>query len=469
MAKDSETPGLTRRLAQFAGTARLADLDPADQRVATMQALDSIACILAGSTTQRVAASLELAATLEGSVPAENAVPVVGLGTRAGALSATYAMAAACHALEYDDGNREGSVHPGAAVVPAALAVAYHRDASYGETLDAIMAGYEVCITAAEIMNPQAMARGFQLTPVGGVLGAAAAAGRLLGLDADGIERAIGVAGSASSGTFAYLAGGGDVKKLHPAHAARSGVHAAYAEATGLVTGPRAVLEGPRGLIYAFAGLGVEAVQHAAYGGQRPAICRSYIKPYPCCRHVQSAVEALAAIVTEHGLTGEAVARIEVETYAAAMAHAPLPWDTFEVAQLSFPYLMAVTATHGTVGLAHFDERHRTDAALADLAARTVIREASDLSAAYPAESPARVHVTLRDGRSFERTTHHPPGAPEARMSDAAFVAKFAECARLAPRLPDPDTLLSTLLSPELSTSGTPMRRVIDKHLVPAP
>ncbi|WP_052341651.1 MmgE/PrpD family protein [Salinarimonas rosea] len=465
MTPEASPQGLTRRLAAFATTARLADLEPSARRVATRQALDGIACILAGSATPRVAASLSLAETLDGRVAAENAVPVVGLGLRAGPLVAAYAMAAACHALEYDDGNREGSVHPGAAVVSAALAVGYHRGATLGETFDAIVAGYEACVVTAEVMNPSAMRRGFQLTPVAGVLGAAAAAGRLLGLAEDPLERALGIAGSASSGTFAYLAGGGDVKKLHPAHAARSGVHAAYAAARGLAVGPRGVLEGPGGLIHAFAGLGPEVARRAV-GGDRPAICRSYLKPYPCCRHVHSAVDALAGLVASHALRGEDVERIEVETYAAAMAHVPLPWDTLEIAQLSFPYLMAVTAAHGTVALAHFDARHREDAALAALAGRTIIREAEDLSAAYPAESPARVRLVTTDGRVLEAASRHPPGAPEAPMSDAAFATKFAECARLAPRLADPDGLLGRL---ESAAWETPLRRVVDEHLIPHP
>ncbi len=463
MRPDASSAGLTSRLSTFAAVARLSDLEPAARRVATMQALDGIACILAGSTSPRVAKSLELAQTLEGRVEAANAVPVIGTGLRGGVASAAYAVAAACHALEYDDGNREGSVHPGAAVVPAALAVGYRNNASLGEVIDAIMGGYEICVTAAEIMNPQAMRRGFQLTPVAGVLGAAGAAGRLLGLDAQRMERALGLAGSASSGTFAYLAGGGDVKKLHPAHAARCGVHAAFAEATELAVGPRAVLEGPRGLLFAFAGLGPENAERPV-GGERPAICRSYLKPYPCCRHVHSAIEALASIVAEQQVGAKEIAGIEVETYAAAMAHAPLAWDTFEIAQLSFPYLMAVTATHGTVGLAHFDARHREDAELAALAGRTQIREAEDLSASYPAESPARVRLRTKDGRTFEAASRHPPGAPEAPLTDDAFANKFSECARLAPRLADPDGLLDHLMS---AAPDTPLRRIVDESLVP--
>src|SRR5690606_38208650 len=107
----------------------------------------------------------------------------------------------------------------------------------------------------AECLHPHASKRGFQTTPVAGTLGAAAAAGRVLGLDPNDMESALGIAASSSSGIFAYLSGGGNIKKLHPAHAAREGVFAALLAQQGIVQGPRNVAETRAGVLQAFGGL----------------------------------------------------------------------------------------------------------------------------------------------------------------------------------------------------------------------
>lgn len=457
----SATSGLTSRLATYAATCRFADLSDEARGIGLMQIYDSIACILAGVASPRVAGSIALSERFEGRPDAARSVPVIGTDRCASAPAAAFAMAAACHALEYDDGNREGSIHPGTVVVPTALAVAYLEDARMDDMLDAILAGYEVCVVPAEIMNPGAMKRGFQPTPVTGTLGAAAAAGRILGLGPEAMESVLGIAGSASGGTFAYLAGGGDIKKLHPANAARAGVMAAYAGVQDLARGPKAVLEGPLAIFHAYAGLD-DVVGGHPIGGPSPALCRSYVKPYPCCRHVHSAIEALMLLVCEHNIAVDRIDRIEVETYAAAMAHAPLPWDTFEIAQLSFPYLMAVAAAHRRVTIADFEASYREDSALAALAGRVTIKEAAELTARYPAESPAHVRLTTIDGRVYDCISRFPPGSREAPMTDAAFAAKFAECVGRAPALRASDVLLANLLS---LPADTPVRSLVDKRL----
>jgi len=229
----------TRALARFASRFDSASLGAGDRTEVIHHVTDTLAACVAGAAqpivqaVARVGGASRLAVT-EG-------VPVIGTAWRCEPLDAAYLLAAAAHALEMDDGNREGSIHPGTTVIPAALAVGYASGARFSDLLAATVAGYEVAVSIAEILHPHASRRGFQTTPVAGTMGAAAAAARLLGLDADGMENALGIAASASSGIFAYLTGGGNIKKLHPAHAAREGVLAALYAQQGVVQGPSGV------------------------------------------------------------------------------------------------------------------------------------------------------------------------------------------------------------------------------------
>jgi 2-methylcitrate dehydratase PrpD len=127
-----------------------------------------------------------------------------------------------------------------------------------------------------------------------------------------------------------------------------------------------------------------------------------------------------------HGVAGRDIARIDVGTYDAAMPHATLPWDTLNVAQLSFPYVMAVAAVTGGVDLEAFSEASRQRADLSALAARVTVAPDAQCNAEYPVHGPARVRIALADGRVFEHYVNDPLGAPEQPMPMDMLMDKFA-------------------------------------------
>jgi 2-methylcitrate dehydratase PrpD len=415
----------TRALARFASGFDAGQLTTADRKEVIHHVLDTLVCCVAGASQPIVEAVAHLPGTRR-RLAEDDGVPVIGSPWRCDPLDAAYLMAAGAHALEMDDGNREGSIHPGTTVIPAALAVGYGSGARFADLIAAAVAGYEVAVSIAEILHPHASKRGFQTTPVAGTMGAAASAGRLLGLDADAMENALGIAASSSSGIFAYLTGGGNIKKLHPAHAAREGVLAALYAKQGVVQGPRGVIETRAGVLQAFGGL--SNVDLAALRTRRTglAVVRSYLKPYPCCRHIHPAIDALVELRLGHEIGAADIARIEVGTYDAAMPHASLPWDTLNIAQLSFPYVMAVAAATGGVDLDAFSEASRGRADLAALAARITVTPDAQCNAEYPVHGPARVRITMTDGRVFEKYVNDPLGAPEQPMSMDMLTDKFA-------------------------------------------
>lgn len=411
----------TAALARFAHAVDFVGLSDPVKNATRRHFLDSLGSCIAGIDQPLVRDATALVESLTGG----GKVAVAGTGRRTDLLSAVYLMATSCHAIELDDGNREGSIHPGTVVVPAVLGLGYHLGTSGAAALSATVAGYEAAIALAEILHPHASRRGFQTTGVVGVVGAAAAAGRLLGLDALRLEKAMGIAASSGAGLFAYLAGGGNIKKLHPAHAAREGVFAALLAQRDIVDGPRAVAESPLGIFDAFGGLPAWAGTQADACPTLPAIARSYTKPYPCCRHIHPAIDALLQLRVQHRFVADDVTALEVGTYGAAMPHAALGWESFTVAQLSFPWVMAAALRTGRVDLDSFSDRMRADPALAADAAKVRVRLDPACAEAYPKQGPARVAALLRDGRRLEAYVADPRGCPELPMTDEELFDKF--------------------------------------------
>src|SRR5262249_4941427 len=127
-----------------------------------------------------------------------------------------------------------------------------------------------------------------------------------------------------------------------------------------------------------------------------------YIKPYPCCRHIQPAVEALIGLLTDENLASEEVERIEVATYRIAAEHAETGWDDFASAQLSFPYLMGLALRFRGVKFEHFSEAMRRDRAFDAIARTLTVTAPPEIDRLYPQLRPARVTVTTARG-SFTR------------------------------------------------------------------
>ena len=198
---------------------------------------------------------------------------LIGVERATSAVWAALANGTAAHAIEMDDVTTESSLHPGVAVIPAALALAEELDSSPTALLEAVVAGYEVTMRVGNALNPaSAYARGFHPTGVAGTFGAAMAACRLLGLDVERSTHALGIAGTLTSGSLEYLSDGAWTKRLNPGWAGHAGITAALLARAGF-TGPASVFEGRLGVLHAFtdaprperllADLGRAAADHA--------------------------------------------------------------------------------------------------------------------------------------------------------------------------------------------------------------
>ena len=426
LSRGEAAVGPTQQLTRFACSLAFADLDARTRHSARRHILDTIGACVAGSG-QRATEIAE--AVIADAVPAGD-VPVPGRRRRADALSAAYLAGASIHGLELDDGFRAGAVHPGAAVLPAALVTAYRLDASGEALLTAVTAGYEVVARLAAAAHPDMRWRGFHPTSTCGVFGAAAAVGSLRGFDRDTMQNAFGLAASSAAGLFAFVGGGGDVKRLHPGHAAREGLMAALMAERGM-EGPPDVLECADGFFHAFAGGEGGANDHAnMFAGWRSfAITECYIKPYACCRHFHAALDAMLDIVRTHDLEPGAVREVRVATYRMAAAHAGAGWDNMATAQLSFPFVMATGLNKRRVALGDFSEACRNDPRVTADCAKIVVAIDPECEAKYPAARPAKVTVVTTDGRAFDGEVDEPLGSALNPLGDEALSAKYRDIA----------------------------------------
>lgn len=406
----------TRRLARFVSTLSYDDLDE-PTRDATRKALvDTIGACYAGGRADAGSLMLDYAGTFEG-----DAATVVGRDRRTIAHIAALANGTTAHALDVDDGHRGASAHPGSPVIPAALALAEAHGADGRRLLTAIAAGYEAVVATAVAVQPSHRERGFHATATAGCLGAAAASSRVLGLDEAETAHALGLAGTQAGGLFEFLAKGSMSKRFHPGRAAMAGVMAAELAATGF-DGPDTILGGEDGFLEAFA----DSHDRAPYGrlGDPFAVTESYLKPYPCCRHIHGPIDAALAMRAE-GLVPADVASVRVETYGLAARHDNASIGNLLDAQMSLPFGVAVALATGDASLARFEPGNAADGDVARLLDRVSVVETDAMNDLYPETRPATVVVETTAGERLERLVRYPRGAPESPLSRAAVEEKF--------------------------------------------
>jgi 2-methylcitrate dehydratase PrpD len=437
----------TAALVEFVAEVGYATIPDEARHYARRHLLDTVGVMIAGAAGDVASRAEAVLATVR---PAGR-IPVPGRARRADLIDAAFLGGTAAHGIELDDGFRQGSVHPGCVVIPAALALGCARRCDGQALMQAIVAGYEAVIAIGRACHPDLRQRGFHPTAAVGVFGSAAAAGKLGALSPDRLANAFGLAASSAGGLFAFVNGGGDIKRLHAGHAAREGLQAALLADQG-VEGPPGVLEARDGFMQAFAradkaraALASEASGQRGYlinarAGHSPepgssarvimlpppfGITDCYIKPYPCCRHIQPAVEALIGLLTDENIASE-VDRIEVATYRIAAEHAETGWDDFASAQLSFPYLIGLALKFRAIKLEHFADEVRRDPGFAAIARKLTVTAPPDVDRLYPQLRPARVTVTTARG-SFTRQADEALGSRIVPLDDAALGAKFLD------------------------------------------
>src|SRR5262249_8155861 len=257
--------------------------------------------------TEPAARAVQRVVEIDGAGPCA----VFGTSLRASAANAALANGTAAHALDYDDMCFVSLAHPSAPLVPAAWAAAEIAGASGRALLDAYRAGFEIEGRLGRAMNPRHYQRGWHCTSTLGTIGAAAAASRLLGLDAGATGHALAIAASEASGLKENF--GTMVKPLHAGLAARNGVLAALLARGGLTASEQAI-DGPQGFLHAMDGEGGALDDALADLGVRWEILDTGItvKLYPSCAGTHPSLDVILDLRREAGIAADDVDRVDI-------------------------------------------------------------------------------------------------------------------------------------------------------------
>ena len=411
----------TVRLAEYAAGLSYDDLPAHVVQRAKDCIADTVAVIVQGSTQPWSRIVIRYVQRI-GAGGGSRILGVAGPDVQAPA--AALANGTLAHAFESDNLTRPGAgVHPGATLLPPALAIAQERGSSGRELIASVVAGFEVMYRIGRATKHSNERHGFHAPGTTGPFGAAVAAGHLLHLDAAAMTNALGIAGSLSGGLmeFARSGTGAMVKRLHLGRAAESGVLAASLAADGF-TGPRSVLEGAAGFLKVFCTeWDTDELLHRL--GDDFATLKLCLKRFPVHMTAQTAVQAMLELRAEHGFDGRQVDRVAVagDHRMATVNNIPEPTDIM-MAQYSIPFCVSLALFRDPRNPASFDA-----SALADAAIRDMCRHVAVTVADPPNRTPGASTVTvwLRDGRTIARTVEEFDGTPTRPLSRDALREKF--------------------------------------------
>lgn len=421
--------GITQEYAAFVAALTAADLPSATRRVLGQALVDAIGCGLHGMTTPWGRTVAEFAREQQGR-------PEAGLwcgGTRLNAGNSALAAATAVHSFDFDDHSR-AKIHPGAIVVPVALAMAERGGVSGERILAAMAAGYETMNRISQAANPsRARMRGWHLTGTCGSFAAAATASVMLGLDASTTASALGLAGTQSAGLWAFTADGSMSKRLHPGRAAQAGIHAALLAAKGF-TGPRHILEAEDGgFLFAMSDT-PRPWMVTENLGRRWHTEETCFKPHACCGSNHACVDAALLLMRENALQPEDIENVTTGVAAVVETQTGFDYraDSVLNAQMSLRYNVAVAICDGRAYLEQFTPERIAEPRVFALARRVGVEVDAEIDRAYPEVYGGRVSLVTRDGRHLTRRVNYSSGMPENPMSHDDIERKFASLAGAA-------------------------------------
>jgi 2-methylcitrate dehydratase PrpD len=405
------------RLGRFVAGSRWSDLAEPLRHEGRRSLLNFIGCALGVAQSPPVGMAVRVLVPLSGA----DTVSLLGRQERLDMLGAAFVNAIAGNLLDYDDTHLRTVIHPTAPVAPAALALAERFGLSGAEVLHAFLLGAEVECRIGNAVSPGHYARGWHITSTCGVFGSAAAAARLLRLDAERTWHALGIAASQSAGLVENLPSA--AKNVSVGNAARNGTFAALLAQQGCEAAPAAI-EGALGWARAMGDTpDIAAILDGL--GERWEMRKNTYKPYPCGIVMHAVIDACLALRREHGLTADDIDSVTVSGEQLLLDRGDRIVTNDRDARVSIHHCAAVAFQCGAAGLREFSDAMVHDPAIVALRGR--------VTAALDPASPrgaATARVRTRDGRDLAATVLHPLGSEERPLSDADIEAKVRDLAR---------------------------------------
>ena len=416
--------GVTTELSQFCAELTAEKVPPEVVGRARLLVLDLVGNIIRGRETESTPALLT---TIGALGLAEGASRVFGDSHTYSPAGAALLQGTLAHSLDFDDTHAAGTLHPGAPVIPAALAAAEMTNASGATTLTAIIAGYEViCRVALALPAGEHYERGFHPTATCGAFGAAAAAAREFGLDAEGVASALGIALSQTAGSLQFLQNGGWTKRFQVGWSAMAGLVAATLASKGFKGAGEAV-EGTHGFLRSYAP--APSPQRATQDlGAVFELMATGVKPYPSCRYGHAGIDAALALRAEHDLQPHEISGVVYGLSKAGMllvgepARKKADPQNIVDGQFSAPFVLSAALATGAMRWDTYNLLH--DSRIRTLLPKIHCEFDPEIEAEFPVNMSGKLAVHAR-GQVFVKKVVVPRGEPGNFLSREELLAKF--------------------------------------------
>ena len=416
MPKPAET-GVTRSLARYVVEAKYDDLPANVRKEGVRTLLNWVGVAVGGSHHATVDVAVAALAPFSGPAQAS----LLGRPERFDVMNAAFLNGVASHIFDYDDTHLKTIIHPAGPVASAILAWAELHPVSGKEFLNALVLGVETECRIGNAVYPNHYDVGWHITGTAGVFGAAAAAGKLMGLSEQQMVWALGLAASQPVGLRESF--GSMNKSFNPGRAAANGLFAALLAAKNF-TSSDGMIEAKRG--WANTVSTKQDYTEITQGlGQRYEAALNTYKPFACGIVMHPAIDAALQLRAQGLITPEQVARVDLKVHPLVLelTGKTAPKTGLE-GKFSIYHAVAVALVEGAAGEKQFSDRAVNDPVT--VALRGKVHPVVD-----PAIKPEQVDltITLADGRTLHKFIEHAIGSLEVPMSDQALERKFADLA----------------------------------------
>ena len=403
---------LTRTLARHIVQSEYADIPAPVRHEAARALLNWCGCAIGASSHETVKNAL--AAVLPFAGPPQ--AGILGRGERVDILHAALINGVSSHVFDFDD-THVVAIHPSAPVLPAVLALAEWKGVSGAELIHAFVVGVEAECRVGLSVFPEHYMVGWHITGTAGVFGAAAAAGKLLGLNEQQMVWALGIAATQASGLREMF--GSMCKSLHPGRAAQNGLTAALLAAKNFTSSDRGI-EAPRGFAHVLSTKFDESIITAEWGRRYELMSNMY-KPFACGLVVHGTIDGCIQLRNEHKLVPEMIESVDlkVSPIVFELTAKENPQTGLE-GKFSVFHAAAVALRFGRAGEAEFSDAGVLDPVTVALRKKVRIERDESIGRVQ-----SHVYIRLRNGRTLERRVEHALGTLERPMSDADLEAKF--------------------------------------------
>jgi 2-methylcitrate dehydratase PrpD len=404
---------VTRTLARFIVGHRREEVPEKVWHEAARSFLNWVGCAVGGSRHETVERAL--AALSEFSGPREATVP--GRGERLDIMLAALMNGITSHTFDFDDTHLRTVIHPSGPVASAILALAERQPVIGADFLHAFILGVEAECRIGNAVYPSHYDVGWHITGTAGVFGAAAAAGRLLGLTEQQMTWALGLAATQSSGLREMF--GTMTKPFHPGNAARNGLLSALLAKANFTSSSQGI-EAPRGFAHVLA-TQRDFSQITGRLGETWEIALNTYKPFACGIVIHPAIDGCIQLRNEHRLTANQIdsVALKVHPLVLELTGKKTPQAGLE-GKFSVYHSVAAAIIHGAAG-----EEQYSDAAVRDPALIALRDRVTAMIEKGMHEDQVHVTIRLKDGRTLEKFIEHAVGSIDRPMTDAQLEAKF--------------------------------------------